>query len=63
MLKKKSHKLFSYPARENAVSGRHLELKKGKIDGACHRSVMDGVIRQTGHKYLLENIKLILHKK
>lgn len=45
------------------MSGRHLGLKKGKIDRACHRSIMDGVIRQMGHKYSLENIKLILHKK
>lgn len=48
-VKKKPHKL-AYLARENAMSGRHFEVKKGKIDRACHRSIMDGVIRQTGHK-------------
>lgn len=55
--------VFSSPARENEMSGRPLELKKGMIDRACHGSIMDAVIRQVGHKHLLEDIKLILHKK
>lgn len=55
--------LFSSPARENAMSGRHLEFKEGKIDRACHGSIMDAVIRQVGHKHSLEDIKLILDEK